>query len=412
MSAIALLLGLLVLSYLGGIVRGGRAIQGFGLPSGAEYLCLGFVCGGHVLGLISASLIDSFRPVLLVGAAWLALVTGLGYTRIGDRPIRLSSALIGVFSALLVALALGAAAWFAIGRLRPDLAADRSLLAGGIAIVSCASTRHAVRWVVQRYAAKGPLSDALADYARASALVPILGLSLLLAQSSVPGLVAIGFAGRVALTWGIGLTLGLVAVLLIGRGLTRDETWGVVVGTLLLTTGVAAELGLSALSAAFSLGLTLGCLSSRRPELVRMLRPTESAVLLPLAVLAGALVNLHEAPGLWLLVPLGLGARFVVELARGALLALCTKAARPAGPLVGLGMMAMGEMTLACAVAIALSFHTPAAKSVLALAVVAVLAGELLGPLTLRRALSRAGELDAGEPEPGRLSLDPEGTEA
>ncbi len=412
MSAIALLLGLLVLSYLGGIVRGGRAIQGFGLPSGAEYLCLGFVCGGHVLGLISESLIDTFRPVLLVGAAWIALVAGLGYTRIGDRPIRLSSALIGVFSALLVAGAVGAAVWFAIGRLRPDLAADRSLLAGGIAIVSCASTRHAVRWVVQRYAAKGPLSDALADYARASALVPILGLSLLLAQSSVPGLVVFGFLGRAALTWGIGLILGLVAVLLIGRGLTRDEIWGVVVGTLLLATGVAAELGLSGLSAAFSLGLTLGCLSSRRSELVRMLRPTESAVLLPLAVLAGALVNLREAPALWLLIPLGLGARFLVELVRGALLALCSKPARPAGPLVGLGMMAMGEMTLACAVAIALSFHSPAAKSVLGLAVVAVLAGELLGPLTLRRALSRAGELDAGVPEPARLSLDPEGTEA
>lgn len=412
MSAIALLLGLLVLSYLGGIVRGGRAIQGFGLPSGAEYLCLGFVCGGQLLGLISESLIDTFRPVLLVGAAWIALVAGLGYTRVGGRPIRLSSALVGVSSALLVAGAVGAAVWFAIGRLRPELAADRSLLAGGIAIVSCASTRHAVRWVIQRYAAKGPLSDALADYARASALVPILGLSLLLAQSSVPGLVAIGFLGRVALTWGIGLILGLVAVLLIGRGLTRDETWGVVVGTLLLATGVAAELGLSGLSAAFSLGLTLGCLSSRRLELVRMLRPTESAVLLPLAVLAGALVNLREAPALWLLIPLGLGARFVIELVRGALLALCSKAARPAGPLVGLGMMAMGEMTLACAVAIALSFQSAAAKSVLTLAVVAVLAGELLGPLTLRRALRRAGELEAGEPEPGRLSLDPEGTEA
>jgi len=412
MSAIALLLGLLVLSYLGGIVRGGRAIQGFGLPSGAEYLCLGFVFGGHVLGLISESLIETFRPLLLVGAAWIALVAGLGYTSIGARRIRLSSALVGVFSALLVGVAVGAAVWFAVGLLRPDLAAERSLLAGGIAIVSCTSTRHAVRWVVQRYAAKGPLSDALADYARASALVPIVGLSLLLAQSSAPGLVEIGFSGRVGLTWGIGLILGLVAVLLIGRGLTRDEMWGVIVGTLLLATGVAAELGLSGMSAAFSLGLTLGSLSSRRAELMRMLRPTESAVLLPLAVLAGALVNLREAPLLWVLIPLALGARVLVELLRGALLALGSRAARPAGALVGLGMMAMGEMTLACTVALALSFQSPAARSVLAVGVLGVLLGELVGPVTLRRALRRAGELEAGEPEPGRLSLDPEGSEA
>jgi hypothetical protein len=412
MSAIALLLGLLVLSYMGGIVRGGRAIQGFGLPSGAEYLCLGFVCGSHVLGLVPETLLEAFRPLLLVGAAWIALVAGLGYTRIGDRRIRVSNALVGVLSATLVGSAVGAAVWFVLPHLRPDLASDRSLLAGGMAILSCASTRHAVRWVVLRYAAKGPLSDALADYARASALVPIFGLSLLFAHSSVPGLLEIGLLGRALLTWGIGAILGLVAVLLIGRGLTRDEIWGVIVGTLLLAVGVAAELGLSGVSAAFSLGLTLGVLSAQRPQLVRMLRPTEPAVLVPLAVLAGALMSLHDPRLLWLLVPLGLGARGVAELLRGALLSLGSRAARPAGPIVGLGMMTMGEITLACAVSLELSFERGAAKSLLAIGIISMLAGELIGPLALRRALRLAGELEAGEPEPGRLSLEPEGNEA
>ncbi|MEO8183263.1 MAG: potassium transporter Kef [Deltaproteobacteria bacterium] len=412
MSAIALLLGLLVLSYMGGIVRGGRAIKGFGLPSGAEYLCLGFVCGSHVLGLVPEALLEAFQPLLLVGAAWIALVAGLGYTRIGDRRIRTSSALVGVVSAALVGAAVGAAVWFALPLVRADLAPQRRLIAGGMAILSCASTRHAVRWVVLRYAAKGPLSDALADYARASALVPMFGLSLLFAQNSVPGLVEIGFLGRALLTWGIGVILGLVAVLLIGRGLTRDEIWGVIVGTLLLAAGVAAELGLSGVSAAFALGLTLGVLSSHRPQLARMLRPTEPAVLVPLAVLAGTLVSLHDARLLWVLVPLGLGARAGAELLRGALLSLCSRAARPAGPIVGLGMMTLGEITLACAVSIALSFEGDAAQSLLAIGVISMLAGELIGPLALRRALRLANELEAGEPEPGRLSLEPEGNEA
>jgi len=412
MSAIALLLGLLVLSYMGGIVRGGRAIQGFGLPSGAEYLCLGFVCGGQVLGLIPEALLEAFRPLLLVGAAWIALIAGLGYTRVGDRRIRVSSALVGVLSAALVGSAVGGAVWFVLPHLRADLAPDRSLLAGGMAILSCASTRQAVRWAVLRYAAKGPLSDALADYARASALVAIFGLSLLLAQSPVPGLVEIGLLGRAALTWGIGVILGLVAVLLIGRGLTRDEIWGVIVGTLLLAVGVATELGLSGVSAAFSLGLTLGVLSSQRTELVRMLRPTEPAVLVPLALLAGALVSLRDARLLWVLVPVGLGTRAGAELLRGALLSLCSRAARPAGPIVGLGLMAMGEITLACAISLGLSCERGAAKSLLAIGVISMLAGELIGPLALRRALRLAGELEAGEPEPGRVSLEPEGHEA
>jgi hypothetical protein len=71
----------------------------------------------------------------------------------------------------------------------------------------------------------------------------------------------------------------------------------------------------------------------------------------------------------------------------------------------------MGEVTLGCAVSLVLSLPSPLLQSVFAVAVVSVLVGELVGPLALRRALRRADELEAGEPEPGRLSLEPEGSE-
>ena len=48
-DSIWLLLGLLLLSYLGSNLVGGRAIRGFGLPSNAEYLVLGFAIGPHAL---------------------------------------------------------------------------------------------------------------------------------------------------------------------------------------------------------------------------------------------------------------------------------------------------------------------------------------------------------------------------
>lgn len=412
MSAIGLLLGLLVLSYLGGMLRGARAIRGFGLPSGSEYLCLGFVLGSQVLDLIPLPLLQSFRPLLLVGAAWIAFVEGLGYTRVGDRAIGLGNAVMGVLGAALVAAAVGAAVWFAVPHFEAVSWEDRVLLAGGIATVSCASTRQAVRWAMLRHAAKGPLSDTLAAFSRASTLVPVVGVSLLLARSGAPGLEQFGILGRVGLTWGLGGALGLVAVLLIGRGLTRDEVWGVLVGTSLLSIGLAAELGLSSLAAVFALGLTLGGLSSRRQELLGMVRGTERPVLLPLAVLAGALLNLRAAPMLLLLMPLVLTVRALAELARGTLLTLVSRPTRPAGPLVGFALMSMGEVTLACAASLALSLEGPVTRNVLAVGVIGILAGEIVGPLALRRALGRAGELDAGTPEPERLSLDPGGSEA
>jgi hypothetical protein len=124
-----------------------------------------------------------------------------------------------------------------------------------------------------------------------------------------------------------------------------------------------------------------------------MVRPTEHAVFLPLAVLAGALVSLRDAPGVMWLIPLGLATRGIAELARGGLLALTSKPARAAGPLLGLGLLSMGEITLACAISLRISVPSTATKSVFLAAIAALLAGELVGPLLLRRALRRAGEI-------------------
>lgn len=393
MNAVLLLLGLLALSYLGSVLRGDRAIRGLGLPSGAEYVCLGAALGSHALGVISKPLLESFEPLLVVGASWIAFVAGLGYSRVGARPVAVGRALVGVLSAALVALAVFAAVFYALPFVAPQLVADRMLLAGGAACVSSGSTRQAVRWVVQRYGASGPLADALADYARASALVPVIGLGLLLARFPVPGLAFMTFPARAGLPFGIGALLGLVAVALLGRGITRDETWGVLVGTSLLSMGVAARLGLSPLAASFALGLCIGVVSRRRAELSTMVRPTERAVLLPLAVLAGALVDV-TAPAALLLVPLALGARFTTELLRGLFLCAGSRPARRAGPLVGYALVSTGDVTLACAVSLAIAFENPAALSVLAIAVAGLLLGELCAPLALRRALVRAGELD------------------
>jgi hypothetical protein len=410
LNAILLLLGLLVLSYLGSALVSSHAIRGLGLASGAEYLCLGIVLGSHVLGIISQELLGGFEPLLLVGASWIAFVAGLTLTEVGQRRIALGRACVGVLSTLLLGLAVGAGVWFALPFLAPTLLEQRSTLAGGVAIVCCGSTRQAVRWVVQRHAAEGPLSDALADYARVSSLVPVLGLSLLMAHFPEPSLAAVGFAARVGVTWAIGALLGLVAVLLVGRRLTRDEIWGVLVGTSLLSMGVAARLGLSSVTAAFALGLTIAVLSPRRSELSAMVRSTERAVLLPLAVLAGALINLREAPALAIIVPLALGARYLGEFIRGGALMLASREARNAGPLLGFCLVSSGEVTLACAVALVLSLHSPAALTVLAVAGTGLLIGEVVGPFALRRALARAGELAAPttpQPPPEHITAAP-----
>ena len=158
-DGIWLLLGLLLLAYLGSNLVGGRAIRGFGLPSGSEYLVLGFALGPHVLDVLGRSLAHTFEPVVLVGTGWLALVVGVGYTRVADRSISPGRAAVGVLLGMLSCAAVAGAVYFAAPQLGGFQGFSRLALALGMGACASATTRHSVRWVVERHGARGPLAD-------------------------------------------------------------------------------------------------------------------------------------------------------------------------------------------------------------------------------------------------------------
>ena len=384
-----LLLGLLLLAYLGSNLVGGRAIRGFGLPSGSEYLVLGFALGPHVLNVLERSLSRTFEPIVLVGTGWLALVIGVGYTRVADRWIKPSRAAVGVLLGALSCLGVAAPIYF----FAPYCGfRGFSCLAIALGMGACASatTRHSVRWVVERYGAQGPLADFAADAARASALVPPLALAVVFALAPGGALPNVPALGRVGVTLGFGAGLGLVAALLLGRDFRRDESWGVLLGTGLLCVGGADRAGLSLLGAMIAMGLTLAA-SRHRLEIKAMLTPTEKPVLLPVTVLAGAYVNLKLPSMVLVLVGVAVLAKVVARVLLGSLLSLGS--ARGTGADFGLSMLASGGFTIAVALAFSTRVPGVAADAVLLFAVVSTLLGELVAPAALRRSLQRAGEL-------------------
>jgi len=397
-SAVALLLGLLVLSYVASMLVSDRTIRGFGLPSGAEYLLLGFVLGPHALGVLGRSLVSAFEPVLIVGAAWVALVLGVGYSQIGPRRLRLSRALSGIALATLVAAGVAAITFVALSQGSDLELAERLLAAAASGAVSCETTRHAVRWVAERHGSRGELSDMLADLSRSSVLVPAAIFGLVFAVAPGHELGTTPTVLRVGLTLGLGIVLGLVATLLLGREFRRDESWGILLGTSLLAIGVASRLGLSPIAAAFAMGLTVSTFSPHRADLKAMVAPSERPVTVPVVVLAGAYLDLEAAPFLWVLVGTAFTARVVLELLRAGVLALVFPKARAAGPALGLGLVPSSAYTLGCGLLAAIRFPDAVGASVLVLAAVSVLAGELIGPLSLRRALERAGDIVPGRP--------------
>ncbi len=401
MNPILLLMGLLFLSYLGSFLVSGHTVRGTGLPSGVEYVALGFVLGPRVLDLVGGDTLQAFEPVVQVALGWLAFAIGLDFGFAGDRRVRLGSLVMGSLGALLTGGAVAAATWFAMLHLHTGgTPVERVLLSGGIGAACSETTRHAVRWVVDRHSARGPLADRLNELAHADDLFPLLAVAGLFAlQPATNVVVPMPLRDWPLITIAVGLVLGGGAALLVRSEIRAEDMWGVLFGVSLITIGTSARLLLSTLTACFFMGIAMSLLSHHRRELRAMVGPTERPVLLPALLLAGAHLDFKANPSLPWIAAAALAARVAMKLLSGWMLLAASPSARKAGPLVGLSMLSSGALAISIGLAFALRFPGTVGDTVLTVAAITATAGEFLGPVRLRRALRAAGEVDAAPKE-------------
>jgi hypothetical protein len=360
-------------------------------------VALGFVLGPHALDLVGADTLQAFEPVVQVALGWLAFAIGLDFGFAGDRRVRFSNLVLGSLGALITGGAVAVAVWFALRRLHAGgTPVERILLAGGIGTACSETTRHAVRWVVERHSARGPLADRLNEIAHADDLFPLLAVAVLFALEPAKNVsVPLPIRDWPALTVAVGLVLGGGAALLVRSEIRAEDMWGVLFGVSLITIGTSARMLLSTLTACFFMGIAMSLLSHHRRELRAMVGPTERPVLLPALLLAGAHLDFTENPALWWITGAAFAARAAAKLFTGWMLAASSREARRAGPLVGLSLMSSGALAISIGLAFALRFPGKVGDTVLAVAAIIATAGEFLGPARLRRALRAAGEVDA-----------------
>jgi Kef-type K+ transport system membrane component KefB len=394
LNAVLLLMGLLVLSYLGSFLVGGRTARGAGLPSGVEYVALGFVLGPEALDLVGGDMLAAFEPVVQVALGWLAFAVGLDFGFTGDRRARtgnLALATVGVLitGGTVAAATWGVIRWFHVGA----TVTEQILLAGGVGVACSETTRYAVRWVVDRNSARGPLAAQLDELANTDDLLPLIAVAVLFALSPATHVpMKIPLLEWPAITVGLGLLLGAGAALLVRSELKLDDTWAVLFGVSLIAIGTTARLGLSTLTASFFSGLAVSLLSKHGKELRAMVAPTERPVLLPALLLAGAHLSFHDNPRLPWIAVTAVAVRLAAKVVVGWILAVASPAARKAGPLVGLSTMSSGALSMCIGLAFALRFPGMLGDTVLVVAALSATVGEFVGPARLRAALKRAGE--------------------
>lgn len=411
MNAVLLLTGLLVLAYLGSFLVGGRTVRGAGLPSGVEYVALGFVLGPQVMDLVGADMLASFEPVVQVALGWLAFAVGLDFGYATERRVSVRSLALGTLGAAVTGGAVFAATWWLARRLGFGSHTEQILLAGGVGAACSDTTRHAIRWVIERHGARGPLSDLLNEMAHADDLLPLLAIAVLFALAP-SGVVTTGLPLRdwPAITVGLGLVLGGGAALLVRSELRLDETWAVLFSVMLITIGTTARLGLSTLTASFFVGIAVSAFARHGRELRSMVAPTERPVLLPALLLAGAHLDFRATPVLPWIAAAAIGARLLAKVVLGWALLAASRPARRGGPLVGLSLASSGVLAMSIGLVFALRFPGAVGDTVLVVAALCATVGEFIGPARLRRTLLAAGEI--GDAPTSRRSPGPEGAPA
>ena len=402
MSAIALLMGLLLLSYVGSLIIGGRTARG--LPSGVEFIGLGFAVGPHALGLVERSMINEFEPLVQVALGWLAFVVGLDFGRAGGRRVRAKPMVLGMFCAVLT----GGTVAFAVNRMLafyPIAGIDASgglLLAAGAGVVTAETTRFVVQWVAVRSKVQGPVSDLLVEIAAADDLAPFVAAGAIFAfvpKADVS--LSLHAGGWFLLSLSLGGLLGTVTALLL-REAEGYAVWGALIGTLLLGVGTSTRFGLCTIFVTFVMGIALAGISPHRRALRRMVSPTERAVLYPMLLLAGAHLDarpLLEDRMLVALVALVLIGRIVGKLLSGFVLRAAVPAARPAGPLFGIVLLSSGPVSVSCGFVFALRFPGRIGDTLLVCAAASAVLGELVSTYALKNLLTQLGEATTAVPE-------------
>ncbi len=403
MSEISLLIVLLVLAYTGSILVGGRAIRGYGLPSGSEYLILGFLLGPHALNIVQRGVATEFAPLLLVLMGWLALITGFDFGVVGRRRIRPSTLAVSIGLAVFTALIVGAVVGLVAKYLYGIETRQALLLGGGLGAALSETTRHAIRWVVERHSSRGPLSDLLADVSDADDAVGLVLVAVVFAAGLGAGQAEIGL--RLGITLGGGVVLGMLLAVSFASEPRLNESWGLLIGVSLVAIGTAIRLDLSVLSVCFVLGVTVSVLSRHRREIRNMVRSSHSPTVLPVLMLAGMTVDLDVVAQYGGLIAAALAARMLGKLLGGAAITRALGGPKGSAVSVGAGMFSSGIVSVLVGLAYTLRFPGELGEVVLATAVLSSVIGELIGPLSLRRALIRFGEVtleDATDPKEAR----------
>lgn len=325
--------------------------------SGAEYLILGLLLGPRGTELLGPEALEGLKPFFTLAIGWMGVSVGFRFwlpvlTRTPGVLYRLA-----FIESLLTAVLVGGAGWFLLvdaGELRPF---EASLPAAILAAVAVASSLQGARIAAQSLGRRNLAVRQLEVAAAIDALVAVSVVSVVLALFHAP----VNLVPReptptewVVIALAVGLVGGWLFHLFLGDERSPDRLFIAVAGAVVLTTGAANYVGMSALLPGFLLGFILVNTTRQRDLVGELLGKVDRPLYFLMLVCAGALWA-PAATDVFLPVLAFLALRFAGKVGGAWLGAKVNRVTGAFGPRWGFALLGQGGLAIAIALDYSLS---------------------------------------------------------
>ncbi len=395
----------------------GKGTSRLRTPMVVGYLLAGIILGRSLLNVIDAGAVELLEPVATFGLGIVAFMIGTELSRSLIRRMGVKLIIIMVAESLMAFVCVFALVWTLSGWLLPaaGMGLASALVFGAMAPASAPAGTVAV---IQEYNAKGPMTNlllgivglddgfAILIYAFAAAAAKILlakGDMSLEAILIGPGLEILGGLA-------VGCVVGVFLSLLLRRSNEQNDTLVYTIGAILLTTGLSNALHLSLILANLAVGTVLANVSTRETERAYgALRPITVPVYVLFFVVAGAHLDFRLLASLSLLGPVYIVGRAAGLIGGAYVGAAVSRTDRITRRYLGLGILSQAGVAIGLALTVAKEFTGPAygtmghdlAKLTINTIAATTIVFEIVGPITTKIALSKAGEINRAQSNVG-----------
>ncbi len=380
MTDLVILILLVAASYLAAHVAFDWLARRFQIVSGAEYLLLGILLGPSVSGLLGDDVMIRFGPVITLGLGWTGALLGAHFVL--PRMIRIPGPVysIALTEALITLSLVTVAEWLvlvALGGMDRSAAIIPAVAMGAMAAVT---SEAGIAVATSGRQPRDPLVRQLTVSAGMGATVAVVAFGLLVAI--VHESVAVTPRSPTATEWvvinvALGAVGGMLFHLFVGEERQPDRLFIALIGAIILVSGAAAHLRLSAMLSAVVFGAILANTSLRHGEIQTSLARVERPLYFTLLVLAGASWN--PVGGEWILPTLAFIAVRAVSKVGGARLAARAGGALPVlGANWGNGLLGQGGFALVVGLGYLQLGDLPAGSIVFTAVVLSTLLTDLL----------------------------------